>query len=302
MHTKQCSIPLLPPRSTLPLTLSPIHSPEKNKTSHEESTKSGITIWDRTKPLHLCIETEQGILTDKYLLCFYFFLSTCERLINTCITFKNIWNLFKRKESFGSFYLIVYYFLILFICTDALFVFMSEDHVCFLYPKRPEGNIQCPGTRVTNGYDTSHGCWESNLGALNGWAIFPTPLFDILKGNCLSDFSCCYGKLCPKKFKAERFTLIYTLSNYILWLWGRHGGQMVTMHRQPGSREWSMMILSLLSFLFVKFGSWSASSQHSQPNLQNPSQTYPKISLQGDSRSYETDNKNKPLKNAHRWN
>lgn len=51
---------------------------------------------------------------------------------------------------------------------DALSVFMSEDHVCSWYPKRPEENIQCPGTRVTNGYDTSHGCWESNLGAFNG--------------------------------------------------------------------------------------------------------------------------------------
>lgn len=53
----------------------------------------------------------------------------------------------------------------------------------------------------------------------------------------------------------------------------------------------------LAFFLLVKFGSWSGSSQHSQPNLQNPSQTYPKISLQGDSRSYEADDKNKPLKN-----
>lgn len=72
---------------------------------------------------------------------------------------------FQKKRIF---WVILFNILILFICMDALLVFMSEDHVCSWHPKRPEENIQCPGTRVTNGYDTSHGCWESNLGALNG--------------------------------------------------------------------------------------------------------------------------------------
>ena len=43
---------------------------------------------------------------------------------------------------------------------------MSKDHVCIVPEKVRRGHLIPPWTRITDGWELQHGCWEFNLGLL----------------------------------------------------------------------------------------------------------------------------------------
>lgn len=73
------------------------------------------------------------------------------------------------EKDYCSFEFYLFIYLKYFMYMDALLASMCVHHLHAWYPRRPEG-IGASGT----GYELPSGCWESNLGPLEGEPVLLT--------------------------------------------------------------------------------------------------------------------------------